>query len=60
MDAAKKIKETVRYNNDYLSDAKVVISRTNKTVNTHGHRYRKPSVNLTTWGFLILRHDKID
>jgi hypothetical protein len=25
-DAAKKIKETVRYNNDYLGDAKVVIS----------------------------------
>ena len=26
VDAAKKIKETVRYNNDYLGDAKVVIS----------------------------------
>jgi hypothetical protein len=26
MDAAKKIRETVRYNNDYLGDAKVVIS----------------------------------
>ena len=26
VEAAKKIKETVRYNNDYLGDAKVVIS----------------------------------